>query len=66
MNLLMLIIKEKKHIMNNNDYTLFFIMMALLNTNIGLNNGTKNKEQVEQNKLILEKIDKILEKLNER
>ena len=51
--------------MNNRDYTWFFIFMTLFNTNLGMSNNEKNKVQEEQNKEIINKLDKILEKLNE-
>lgn len=52
--------------MNNQDYTWFFIVMSILNTNIGMYNSSKNEEQDKQNKEILSKLDMILEKLNEQ
>lgn len=51
--------------MNSNDYVWFFIITSLINTNIGLYNTSKNNEQDMQNKEILNKLDMILEKLNE-
>ena len=51
--------------MNNNDYTWFFIIMSVINTNLGLYNSSKNEEQDKQNKEILNKLNTILEKLNE-
>lgn len=51
--------------MNNRDYTWFFIFMSLFNTNLGMSNKSKNIAQEKQNQEILEKLDKILEKLSE-
>lgn len=47
--------------MGNDDYTWFFIFMSLFNSNLGLSNNAKNIEQEKQNKEILEKLDRILE-----
>lgn len=47
----------------NNDYTWFFIFMSLFNTNIGMSNVEKNNAQYDRQKRIEEKIDKILELL---
>lgn len=52
--------------MNNRDYTWFFVFMAIFNTNLGLSNISKNNEQMKRQKLIEEKLDKILELLNDR
>ena len=45
--------------MNNNDFTMFFITMSLINFSIGISNSDKNDE-------IKNKLNKILELLNER
>ena len=47
----------------NNDYVWFFIITSLINTNLGLYNTSKNTEQNIQNKEMLDKLDKIMEKL---
>ena len=52
--------------MNNNDYLWFFIVSTVINTDIAIYNSKKNIEQDSQTKEILEKLDKILELLNER
>lgn len=52
--------------MNNTDFTLFFIFMALFNTNLGLSNIDKNNAQYKRQERIEEKLDKILELLNDR
>lgn len=51
---------------NTNDWTWFFIVSTLLNTNLGIYNSSKNQEQDRQNQEILDKLDLILEKLNEQ
>ena len=51
--------------MGNNDYTWFFIIMSLFNTNLGMTNVEKNKEQYIAQKRIEQKIDKILEILSQ-
>lgn len=52
--------------MNNVDYTWFFIFVALFNTNLGLSNIEKNNNQQKTQKRIENKLDKILELLNDR
>lgn len=52
--------------MNNNDYTLFFITMALFNTNIGLMNVEKNTEQYERQLSIEQKLDKLINLLEDK
>lgn len=47
--------------MNNNDYTFWFVFMALFNTTIGFSNLEKNTEQYERQKRIEQKLDKLLE-----
>lgn len=49
----------------NNDFNWWFAMMALCNTSIGLSNMEKNTEQEERQIRIENKIDKILEILND-
>lgn len=52
---------------NNIDYTLWFAIISLYNTSLGLSNISKNTEQREIQDRIEEKLDKILEILiNER
>ena len=43
--------------MNDNNFTMFFALMALINFDIGISNSGKNDE-------INQKLDKILETLN--
>lgn len=52
--------------MNNNDYTWFFIIMALFNTNLGLTNVEKNDSQELRQKRIEEKLDRLIELLEGR
>lgn len=51
--------------MNNNDFTWFFIIMSLFNTDLGLTNVEKNNEQYNTIKRIEEKLDKLLKILGE-
>lgn len=52
--------------MGNSDFTLFFIFMALFNTNLGLSNIDKNDaQQIKQNE-IEKKLDKIIKLLEEK
>lgn len=50
--------------MNSNDTALWFVLVSLLNTSIGLSNVEKNSEQELRQIKIEEKLDKILEMLN--
>lgn len=50
--------------MNNNDFTWFFIVMTLFNSNLGISNLGKNEEQEERQKRIEQKLDKLLEILD--
>ena len=50
----------------NNNYTWFFILMSLFNTNMGISNVSKNNEQVKKQKEIENKLDKILDMLNDK
>ena len=49
--------------MDNNDYTLWFALMSLFNTNLGLSNLNKNTEQEERQKRIEAKLDELLRRL---
>ena len=49
----------------NNDYTYWFIFMSLFNTSLGLNNLGKNETQDAKQQEILDKLNRILEKLND-
>lgn len=51
--------------MNNNDFTFWFALMAVLNTTIGLSNFDKNWEQEERQERIEAKLGIILGKLFE-
>lgn len=51
--------------MSNNDFNLWFAIVALFNTSLGLSNIEKNTEQENRQKRIEEKIDKILEMLED-
>lgn len=50
--------------MNNNDYVWWFAILGLFNTNIGISNFDKNKEQADRQVRIEQKLDKILEILS--
>jgi hypothetical protein len=50
--------------MNNNDYTWWFAMLGISSLSIGLSNTSKNDEQVATQKRIEEKLDKLLEMIN--
>ena len=52
--------------MNNTDYTTFFIFMSLFNSSLGMTNMSRNEIQEKQNQEIIDKLDKILEILNEQ
>lgn len=52
--------------MNNNDYTWYFIIMSILNTNIGLSNVSKNQYQADMQNEINKKLDKILSILGDK
>ena len=45
---------------NNNDFTWWFIVMSLINTNLGVSNVEKNNLQEQRQKNIELKLDKIL------
>lgn len=47
----------------NNDFNWWFAMLALCNTSLGLSNIEKNTEQEERQKRIENKLDRILEML---
>ena len=47
--------------MNNQDYTFWFAMMSLFNTNLSLSNLDRNNEQYERVKRVEQKLDKLLE-----
>ena len=49
--------------MNNNNFTMFFITMSLINFSIGMSNMEKNNMQEQRQKEIENKINKILELL---
>jgi hypothetical protein len=51
--------------MNNSDYTWFFIIMTLFNSSLGISNTEKNTAQEEKQKVIEQKIDRILEILED-
>lgn len=46
--------------MGNNDYTWFFIIMSLFNTNLGMTNIEKNTIQEERQIRIEQKLDKLI------
>jgi hypothetical protein len=48
----------------NNDYVWWFAMLGICSTSIGLSNASKNEEQVETQKRIEQKLDKLLEMMN--
>ena len=52
--------------MGNNDYTWYFLFMSLFNTNIGLTNVEKNKLQSERQIRIEEKLDKLINLLEDK
>lgn len=52
--------------MGNNDYTWFFIFMSLFNTNLGLTNVEKNNEQYERQIRIEQKLDNLINLLEEK
>lgn len=52
--------------MGNNDYTWFFIFMSLFNTNLGMTNVEKNDEQYERQIRIEEKLDKLINLLEDK
>lgn len=52
--------------MGNNDFTWFFIFMSLFNTNLGMTNVEKNDEQYNRQIRIEEKIDKLINLLEEK
>ena len=52
--------------MNNNDFTMFFITIALINLSIGLDNNEKNSKQEQKQLEIDKKLNKILELLDGR
>lgn len=51
--------------MGGNDYTWWFIVMSLFNTNLGLSNIEKNTSQEERQRIIDQKLDKIINMLEE-
>ena len=52
--------------MNNSDFTLYFLMVSIINLSIGLDNNEKNKLQEQKQLEIDKKLDKILELLDGR
>ena len=52
--------------MGNNDFTWFFIFMSLFNTNLGLTNIEKNTEQYERQIRIEQKLDKLINLLEDK
>jgi len=52
--------------MGNNDFTWFFIFMSLFNTNLGMTNVEKNNEQYERQIRIEEKLDKLINFLEDK
>jgi hypothetical protein len=50
--------------MGNNDYTWWFAMLGISSLSIGLSNTSKNDEQVETQRRIEQKLDKLLEMMN--
>ena len=52
--------------MNNNDFTWFFIFMSLFNTNLGMTNVEKNASQEARQKRIEEKLDYLINLLEEK
>lgn len=52
--------------MGNTDYTWFFIFMSLFNTNLGMTNVEKNNEQYERQIRIEEKLDKLINFLEDK
>ena len=52
--------------MGNNDFTWFFILMSLFNTNLGMSNLEKNEEQYLRQIRIEEKLDKLLNILGDK
>ena len=50
--------------MNNNETTLWFALISLFNTSVGLSNVEKNIEEEKRQQRIEKKLDKILEFLD--
>ena len=50
--------------MNNNDFTMFFIIMSLINFSIGISKSEKNDIESVRQERIETKLDKILELLD--
>ena len=48
----------------NSDFNMWFAIVALCNTSIGLSNIERNLEQEERQKRIESKLDKIMDNLN--
>lgn len=46
--------------MGNNDWTLFFVIMSIFNTSLGLSNIDKNTEQEIKQDRIEQKLDRII------
>ena len=52
--------------MNDNNFTMFFVMMALINFSIGIDNNEKNTKHEQKQLEIDNKLNKILELLDGR